>query len=149
MKTRTKLSVYELCQIIAQITKFLENLESISEFLNKTDIHVEGLINPASLAVQIVKKEILEIYVKRKEEIVKLSDLIINPYDLEWVEQYYTAHDAELKSIGQRKEGYENLFTGIDNMKFNEEFNFPYTEKVKVTKLEEYDLSVDDHLSDI
>jgi len=98
-KTRNKLSIYELCQIISQITKYLENRTSISELINDENASINEIINPASLAVKLFKQNALNIYIERKEEVVPLSDFIINPYDLEWVEKYYLEQDQRLKNL--------------------------------------------------
>lgn len=112
-KTRNKLSVYELSQIVSQITKYLENRHSISELVHDNNIAVDEIINPASLAVKLLKKKAIDIYIERKEETIPLSDFIINPYDMEWVEQYYLEQDARLKNIDkdEYKDTYKDTYT--------------------------------------
>lgn len=98
MISRPVLSIFELCQAIAQLTLYLENIHSISEFIPSDKLQINGIINPSYLAFELIVNKKVNLYIKRNNEEISIHDLIINPYDISFIKQYYLTQMDNFKN---------------------------------------------------
>lgn len=97
MITRRKLSSFEFCRCISELTHYLENKKDLSEFIG--DRPVDAIIDPSQLAFELVSTKSVNMLILRTAEMVNLSDLTIDQRLIDMLSQHYAKKNKEMQHL--------------------------------------------------
>ena len=102
--TRPIMSLYEYVGALSTLAKFLSTQKSIAAFVD--DIEVSALLNPAEMALHLIRNGKIDCNIVRNHgaEIVSFSALKVNPIFEKTMLDYY-----EEKNKSMKQEFYEPL----------------------------------------
>lgn len=85
--TRPILSVYELSNCITSLAKSIYEDKSVKNYIDIDDVN--DFLNPSHIAFEMLNNKIYDSYINRYSEIVKYSDLYIDPIYVDLIENYF------------------------------------------------------------
>ena len=86
-KTRPILSIYELSNVITSLAKSIYEDKSVESYLDEDNIN--DFLNPAHIAFELLSQGKYDAYINRYSEIVKFSELYVDPIYTDLIENYF------------------------------------------------------------
>ena len=94
--TRDICSVYEFVRIITDLANHLYSLPSIEKYVDGFEVH--NIIEPCDLAYKLLRNGRFDAILDRGTEKVTFSELTIDPFTYELVEEYLAQQQNNRKS---------------------------------------------------
>lgn len=94
--TRDICSVYEFVRIITDLANHLYSLPSIEKYIDGFEVH--NIIEPCDLAYKLLRSGRFDAILDRGTEKVTFSELTIDPFTYELVEEYLAQQEKNRKS---------------------------------------------------
>ena len=93
--TRNICSVFEYTRIITELANYLSNVPDLSNYIE--DIDVDNIIEPYEVAYVLLRKGKFNAIIDRGVEKVSLSELYVDSFIYDLIEEYITQQEKERK----------------------------------------------------
>lgn len=88
MISRPILSIYELSAVITSLAKVIYEDKSLQKYIQCND-QINDLINPSNIACELLFTNKYDAYLNRYSDVVKFSDMYLNPVYMEELRSYF------------------------------------------------------------
>lgn len=88
MISRPILSIYELSATITSLAKLIYEDKSLQKYIQCND-QINDLVNPSNIACELLFTNKYDAFLNRYSDVVKFSDLYLNPIYVEELRSYF------------------------------------------------------------
>lgn len=95
--TRVNASIFELSSVLTKTSKMINDSQDLSKFIESNGV-INDIVNPSEVATRLFKDGKYDAYMKRDNEVVKFSDLYVNPMHYNLLLNYFNKQHKTVQS---------------------------------------------------